>query len=234
MRSSLLSLAKTSLFATSIAAAVVLAGPAARAVVLYNQPSTFPATEFDASQIDTNPGGLGAFTTDYDDFTLPTTDSINAIAWSGEDFNPSTHATISAFTISFYANNSGVPGTMLYTETIPGDANETSLGTSDNNNPSFNYFTDLNTPFMATSGTPYWLSIVANAPLFPQWSWESGSGGNGTSYQIFEGTNFPRQTDDAFTLSGTVAPEPSTVSVLFAGVLGLSLMTLKKRRALRS
>ena len=206
-------LAAMSLFAVTAAQATI---------TLYSQPTNFPNNSYYASQ--------NSFTTDYDDFTLAQNSTITGVNWTGEFFNPPTTATINSFTIAFYQDNSGVPGTQLFTDTIPGDANAVSLGPGNNNHqPGYDYSTNLDSPFVANAGTKYWLSIAANFPVYPQWAWDSGTGGDGVSYQIFLGTDYPRTTDDAFTLIGTV-PEPSPISGIIVGAVGLSFLAVLRRR----
>ena len=206
----------------------LFANPTAHAsITLYSQPTSFPHNAYYASQ--------NSFATDYDDFTLAQTGTITGVDWTGEFFHPPTTATIDSFTISFYGDNAGIPGTQLFTDTIPGDANAVSLGPGDNNDqPGYSYSTNLDSPFVADAGTKYWMSIAANFPLGPQWAWDSGTGGDGVSYQVFLGTGIPRTTDDAFTLIGTV-PEPSPVYAMLLGALGLtSLAAIRHRTHFRA
>lgn len=202
-----------------LAALSLLVSPMAHAsITIYSQPTQFPDNAYYASQ--------SPFATTYDNFTLPGSASVTGLTWVGEFFNPSTHAPITSFTISFYGDNAGVPGTQLFTDTIAGDANETYIGLGENNDgldPGYSYSTDLDSAFSVDAGTTYWLSIVPDLSFPPQWAWDSGSGGDGLSYQIFEGTDYPRQTDDTFSLTGTV-PEPSPVSGILIGALGLSCL----------
>jgi hypothetical protein len=41
------------------------------------------------------------------------------------------------------------------------------------------YLYGMNTAFVASAHTEYWLSIVPDLHLFPQWGWLDGSGGDG-------------------------------------------------------
>jgi hypothetical protein len=220
----------------SLAGFLAVAGRVGADVVIYSQPSDFPVTGRPgvyASQNDTAGGGFGNFATAYDNFSLAATSIVNAVSWQGGYFLPPVQGPISAFTLTFYADASGQPGAALLSETIPGTANETSVGTEtatgNGGNLVFNYSDPLPVPFSAQAGTTYWLSIVPDLPFdqsdnpaFGQWGWHSGVGPDGTSVQDFFGDRLTRQDDLAFTLTGlTGAAVPEPASFLVWGLLGL-------------
>ena len=110
--------------------------------------------------------GNNGFNQGFDNFSLTTTQMINNVSWTGflnPDFTP-----VDGFTISFYEDNfdnsdsPGAVGTLLASTVISGDA-----GQSPNATPNvgafgvFNFDTAI-TPFVATAGTTYWISIVGN------------------------------------------------------------------------
>lgn len=235
MHKTITSALKISLLAAFLSAASGLTVPGAYAGNLYNQASTFPSDQAWASQNDTSVGGFGNYATTYDNFTLTGSSNITDVNWDGQYWNPTTQGPISAFTINFYTDNSGQPGSEVFTDTIAGTANETFIG---NNNlgggisdPDYSYSTPLDTTFVATGGVTYWMSIVASLAYPPEWGWDFGSGGDGISYQFFEGPTTQHTNDQAFGLSGTSAvPEPSSVAILLIGSLTLSFMVIRKRR----
>ena len=200
--------------------------PAAAAIV-YQQP--FDGTgNFFSSQNDTNT--YGNFSTTYDNFTLAATTYIYKVDWTGAYFFPATQAPIAGFTIDFWADNSGSPGTLLSTQYITGTANETSLGTFGPGFYPFFTYSAAVTPFAAAAGTQYWLSIVPDLGFPPEWGWATGTGGDGAAYQIFGGVGAPISHDLAFALE---TPEPFSFSLaaIGLGLVGLASWRLRRQSA---
>ena len=215
-----------------IIAALGLVVGQVRAGVIYDQPVD-PAGGGVASQNDTS-GGNGSFATTYDNFTLGTSAQVTGISWVGLTFNPpDDNPAITAFTISFYSDSGGVPGSVLESETITGNANQTANG-SLGGFPTFTYSASLSTALNASAGTEYWVSIVPDLSFPPQWGWSNGLGGDGQSYQVFFGSGSSLPGDRAFTLTGdavSAVPEPSTLaSAGIAGLFGLGF-ALRRRKA---
>lgn len=220
-------------------ALTVLAGLAclssAQAQAVIDQPYTDQGSI--TSQNDTTPGGFGNYDTAYDDFTLGAGANIDKVTWVGTFFsgNP---AAISRFTLNFYADDGGKPGTVLQTNSIVGDANGTAIGLDVHGNSMFGYSTTLPAAFGASGGTPYWMSVVPDLPmddLFnPQWGWSYGTGGNGASYQTFGGPDGESIRGDlAFSLTPADTPEPGSLALMTgAGLTGAAC--LRRRRARKS
>lgn len=205
----------------------VMAGSGAVADVLYTQ-ATNSLGGF-SSQNDTT-GGNGNFATAYDNFTLAGNGSITNVMFTGSYFNPPAQGTITAFTIAFYSDAGGIPGGLLQSFNMAGNANETSIGNDIPGDPLFTYSFDLSSAFNALGGTQYWISIVPDLGFPPQWGWETGTGGDGMAYQDFLGTPAALPSDLAFTLNGSV-PETGTTTLLIGGAL-LVFGVMRRSRAI--
>ena len=211
----------------SLAALLLLvAAPAfAAQVLVYAQNPDFLGLV--ASQNDTS-GTFGAYATAYDNFTLGSATNINLVYWAGGYFNPQSQGTITAWTVSFYADNAGQPGGLLSTFNIAGNANETFVQNDVLGDPIYFYHTGIS--FNAAAGTQYWLSVVPDVAFPPQWGWTSSSTGDGISYQDFFGHRLTNPTDLAFALytQQTTTPEPGSLMLLGIGVLGAAGMLRRK------
>ena len=168
------------------------------------------------SHNETNPGGLGNFATAYDNFILSSPAQVAYVQWSGAYFNPPEQGPINSFTISFWDDNDGQPGSVLTSQIISGNANELVTGTAG----IYFYSTMLSTPFTAAAGSTYWLSVVADIGFPPQWGWQAGTGGDGVVYQDLLGDRYLYTGADlAFNLDTTTVPEPSTFALLGISVV---------------
>lgn len=195
--------------------------------VVYTQPFNATGNVF-ASQNNTNGGGL--FAQVYDDFTLGSATSITDVHWTGAYFNPNTPGTTTAWTVGFYDDNAGQPGALISSQVFSNTGNETSLGTI-GGLPTFSYSVILSTPFSASAGTQYWLSVYPDLGLPPQWGWAEGSGGDGISYQDFIGSRFSLSNDMAFDLTGTPLATPEPATMAFAGSALAALVLLRRKKA---
>ncbi|MBS0262123.1 MAG: PEP-CTERM sorting domain-containing protein [Planctomycetes bacterium] len=207
---------KTILSALILCMAFLLAPARAGADVIYRQ--TTDLSFVAGTQNDTS--AFGNYATAYDNFQLPFRTEITGVDWTGSYFNPASPATITAFTVTFWSNASGQPGsTALQTIVVSGVAGESSTGfggVDAAGNPVFVYNADISTSqFIAAAGHTYWLSIVPDLDYPPQWGWESGYGGDGVSYQDFFGSRGQIDFDLAFGLTGTplsnTVPEPGSL-----------------------
>lgn len=194
--------------------------------VIYSQPSDFPAGGIFFSINDTSQTNLDA--TVFDNFTLLTTASVTDVHWQGAYLLGESPGDITAFTITFWSDNGGQPGNALLTESFLGNANETPIGNDNGGIPTFNYAVDLTTPFQATGGTQYWLSIVPDLAFPPVWGWHTGTGGDGIAFINFLGAPSFLTSDLAFDLTGTV-PEPGSLSLISLGIVGLIAHRWRRR-----
>jgi hypothetical protein len=193
---------------------------------VYTQPYDGIGNLF-ASQNDTSSGGYGVFATTYDNFTLATTMNITGATWVGGYFNPATTGTITAYTLQIYADNAGTPGAVLQSESITGNAAET---VDAGGAPIYDYTAVFSSPFTASAGQQYWLSIVPDTAYPPQWGWATGTGGDGAAYQDYMGSGAATVYDMAFTLQGAPVPEPAFYQLgALLALGGLGALRLRKR-----
>jgi hypothetical protein len=204
--------------------------PARADVMLWNQPTDLSQTW--ASQYD--PIQFQNFGTVYDNFTLGSASSITGVEWVGAYFNPPAAGPITSFEVQFWSDAAGQPGISLADYVIPGNASETFLSNDNLGSPAYTYAVGLGTPFDAAAGTQYWLSVVADLAFPPQWGWETGTGGDGTSFQDFFGSRSPIGNDMAFTLRGVEGippvPEPASVGLLGLGLISSGFIAWRRRR----
>lgn len=229
----------------AFAALLTLAVPA-WAGVIYTQPWS-GTSDLYAAQNDT--GGLAQFALTYDQFTLPVSTLITGVNWTGGYFNPPNQGAITAWTVNFYADSGGTPGTLLASFVSIGSGNETSIGCvgSPVCFPFYSYSSNAN--FFAAANVRYWLSVVPDLGLPPQWGWGTSPFGSGTAYQCFFGScgflpttqictsgacnqNFSAQAGVhlAFDLTGTEVPtpEPGTMVLLGSGFVGVASLLRRK------
>ena len=183
--------------------------------------------------------------TAYDDFILSSAASITGVDWVGQYLlsESQTNDTIHSFTLTFYADLNGSPGSAIGSpQSFAGDAHESSLGSFGTNNlPSYSYYEVLNTSFAAAANTRYWLSIVPNINYSPAWYWAASNVTNGVSYEAtfdpFDLEKIQGTTPDpAFSLntSQSATPEPSGLILMGLGLLGTSTVAVARRRAQNS
>jgi PEP-CTERM motif len=214
--------------------------------VLYSQPAQFPSSSFNALTSTYDPVSQGSIFMAYDNFTLSTTATVDAVSWQGFAFDTTTDGpalnSVQGFNIGFYNNNSsGGPGSQAYNATVEmTNVTSTLVGTTDffNNGQLesvYNYSASLFLGgFPATAGTTYWLSIQGIIDNPDYWTWTSGTGGDAQSYLIPSNSN-PFPFDLAFTLDGELSsanstPEPSTLLMAGLGALAVIGHTSRARR----
>lgn len=181
-----------------------------------------------ASQNDTSVGGVDNYATAYDDFTLVGDATITGLTFAGVYFNPGVVGVTTSFEVQFYDDNASHPGSSLYSSSIPGNGGEVCDSSP---NPVCTYSVTVN--FAVLGGTPYWLSIVSDSEVQPQWAWAGGTGGDSGAFQVYFGQGTPQESDRAFSLFTPQVPEPSTWAMMLVG-FGAAGAALRRRRTRRT
>ena len=187
----------------------------------------------------------------FDIFTLAESSFVERATWSALWFDganpdpaPAPSPDVTTWEISFYADNAGTPGTLLssllfapasVTSTFQGNGVLSAGGTF--NAAFYEYAVDLTSPFSATAGAQYWISILARSDNFyPAFAWRGATGGDDSSYQQTLGAGESVQSatavarDRAVVLEGSSVPEPGTFGLVAGALLLLPLANRLRRR----
>jgi len=199
--------------ATLLALGILTASNANAQFVLVNQ------------ALDTGPGRTGfnstlGYYSVYDDFTLGG-GPVGTVGWFGTDSG------ITGFTVSFWTDNFGSPGTLLESDSISGLAGATPTGISLGSLPVYSYEVNLTAPFSGSFGTEYFLSIVASAAPGGGFFWADSMAGNGGGYQVGRLGDPDLVANTAFTLDEAAVPEPGVIAL---GVIGASAFLIRRAR----
>jgi hypothetical protein len=152
-------------------------------------------------------GGMPGFRV-ADDFQTTLHSKVDQVQWWGEP-RPRTND----FTFAFYADNGGLPGSLLLSTDGHGLIS-TPTSTSFSHRM---YTATLDTPFVVASGIKYWFSVFDQGPK-SQWGWLTAIDDSGMAHAytlVPPGDSWA--IDDGFALAyrlTTSVPEPSTL-VLF-------------------
>jgi len=159
-----------------------------------------------------------------DAFSIATGGIISSVSWDGFY----SLGSVSNFQIVFYQNNSGKPGTALYTISgitpTQADTGYKKLGYT-----VYQFDYTLPTSFDAAAGTTYFFSVYEQASSY-NFIW-SGSAMNAGSVFNLNGSGwFSLQEGQAFTLSGTATPLPAALPLFATGLGALGLLGWRRKR----
>ena len=235
--------------AMMMASCLLLTGREALGSSLYTQPANFPPDNPCACWTSDFAPGQGGYQT-FDNFALGQDSLVGFVDWQGFYYdyinasgNPA-GANTDSWTLSIWSDNgSNAPGALLYSQTTsPALVTSTFVGSSSSGNNSlgvpldvYDFSLHLDSPFNATAGTPYWISVLSNQTNFnPLFAWSYGLGGDGQSLQYtFDGAGNVVAANYQFgdrALSLEAVPEPATLSLMG---LGLGALTCRLRRRTR-
>ena len=129
----------------------------------------------------------GDFVKAYQSFSFVAGAIVTDLHWVGNRFDViESQGTITAWTIEFWNDNAGVPGTLAQTAVFsPALANETLLAVF-GGFTTYTYSVDILPWFLADAGVQYWVSVQPALEYPPGFGWCTA--GAGSSYSVFFGT----------------------------------------------
>lgn len=135
----------------------------------------------------------------FDDFTPATAASAERIGWRGfwVDLSqplpaPAVAPDALGWDIAFHADAGGTPGALLVQRSVAAADVHTMLvgsglfvlGNASFNVDLYDYSFDLPAGLSLSSGSTYWVSVMAQSPLLmPAFAWSAATGGNDRSFQ---------------------------------------------------
>jgi hypothetical protein len=197
-----------------VSLSLLLAIVNARAAVIYEQLPGGQALAYVSSTV--NP--LSPINRTADDFALGADATITDVHWWGFS-----QAGGDNFQITFYSDNAGSPGSILDTSGVSSlSKTPVSVGNFDGDF----YSADLISPFGASGGTTYWISVF-NQRFDAWWFWigaNPSAGGDGGKMGVDPGPPWATPTGDlAFQLTGAASvPEPGSIALLAAALAGVA------------
>ncbi|MCA9303733.1 MAG: hypothetical protein KC996_06395 [Phycisphaerales bacterium] len=166
----------------------------------------------------------------YDQFRFDGTTNIEGIGFWGAVYAET------QFTISIYADNAGLPGTLAYTHNFAREDITLSVSgvvlDDEWTNVEHHAIAEFGQSFTADANTTYWLAITGDA--FFSWTYGATSGDNSVLYSNTAQNSFWTNADLdrdptnlAFSIYGTSVPAPASIPTL--AMLGICVS--RRRRS---
>jgi hypothetical protein len=167
---------------------------------------------------------------------LPNASTITDVHWWGAYFNGNTPTEPDDFTIRVFVDAGGVPAVNPLAERAVGNVARTATGDTVGSDV-YEYSTTLD-PIALDPNTIYWLSIVndTTADTDDLWYWPVKSSIGDGATRNAEGeawtgpVPFPNP-ELAFSLTGPIVPEPSSLLLAACGFVGLCFWRRRLRRS---
>ena len=164
--------------------------------------------------------------------------TIGGVNWWGGcasgSFSPTSCPT-GNFKLFIYSDASGSPGAQLHEYNV-GGANQAFVTTGVNGYSEYSYSASI-PALTLTAGTQYWLGIQDQTTSDFVWGWDTTSNapdGLENEASFGAGSWTPFNADLAFNLtsaSTSAVPEPFTLSLFGAGVVGAAALRRRKKKA---
>lgn len=156
-----------------------------------------------------------------DEFSLETSAIADELAWCGLH---QLAAPTGIFRIRMFNDHAGAPSATPFYDHVIGVVAGSDTGLNNQNGNRINLYESAIPPVALNAATKYWLTVADTTD--PIWVWSYGVAGPSTGddfvrygdqngWASIAGLSYPPEMlDQAFRLSGSTVPEPSTISLL--------------------